>query len=64
LGKQADVGSSFPRSGTELSAPKKEKDKSLNGGLSTILLLGFLLLVLFSLSVLLQLNPFSPVAQQ
>ncbi|KAF7176950.1 hypothetical protein CNMCM7691_004375 [Aspergillus felis] len=63
LGKHADVGSSFPRPGTELSSPKKEKDKSLNGSLSTILLLGLLVLILFSLSVLLELNPLSPVAQ-
>ncbi|PKX98037.1 uncharacterized protein P174DRAFT_455817 [Aspergillus novofumigatus IBT 16806] len=62
-GKHADVGSSLPRPGTELSSPKKEKDKSLNGSLSTILLLGLLVLILFSLSVLLQLNTLSPVAQ-
>jgi hypothetical protein len=64
LGKHADVGSSFPRPGTELSSPKKEKDKSLNGSLSTVLLLGLLILKLFSLSVLLELNPLSPFAQQ
>jgi hypothetical protein len=64
LGKHADVGSSLPRPGTELSSPKKEKDKSLNGSLSTILLLGLLVLILFSLSVLLQLDTLSPVTQQ
>jgi hypothetical protein len=63
LGKHADVGSSLPRPGTELSSPGKEKDK-INGSLSTILLLGLLVLILFSLSVLLQLDTFSPVAQQ